>query len=173
MSFVSLWFWSWSWLEGWHELFFVKPTQPNEIFHIWKLLGLAKQMMQITIFNPFMHNVEKWPIILLRSCGVHTANFLKVSLTIFLYYARFFYKFSGNLLKFEIHWKLTENYRKYFIAWQISSFCGCLEIFRLSTEIRKETSKLNAGKNLSFKLSKLVSSKWIYNKTEIRYKFPY
>ena len=28
-------------------------------------------------FNPFMHNVEKWLNILQKSCGVHTAIFLK------------------------------------------------------------------------------------------------
>ena len=28
-------------------------------------------------FNPLLHNVEKWPNILLKSCGVHTARFLK------------------------------------------------------------------------------------------------
>ena len=27
--------------------------------------------------NPFMHNVVKWPSILQKSCGVHTARFLK------------------------------------------------------------------------------------------------
>ena len=27
--------------------------------------------------NPFMHNVVKWPNILLKFCGVHTARFLK------------------------------------------------------------------------------------------------
>ena len=27
--------------------------------------------------NPFMHNVVKWPNILQKSCGVHTARFLK------------------------------------------------------------------------------------------------
>ena len=26
-------------------------------------------------FNPFMHNVVKWPNILLKSCGVHNARF--------------------------------------------------------------------------------------------------
>ena len=29
------------------------------------------------IFNPFMRNVVKWPNILWKSCGVHTARFLK------------------------------------------------------------------------------------------------
>ena len=29
------------------------------------------------LFNPFMHNVVKWPNILWKSCGVHTARFLK------------------------------------------------------------------------------------------------
>ena len=28
-------------------------------------------------FNPFMHNVVKWPNILQKSCGAHTARFLK------------------------------------------------------------------------------------------------
>ena len=30
-----------------------------------------------SFFNPFMHNVVKWPNILSESCGVHTARFLK------------------------------------------------------------------------------------------------
>ena len=29
------------------------------------------------LFNPFMHNVVKWPNILLKSCGVHYSRFLK------------------------------------------------------------------------------------------------
>ena len=28
-------------------------------------------------FNPFMHNVVKWPNILQKSCGVNTTRFLK------------------------------------------------------------------------------------------------
>ena len=28
-------------------------------------------------FNPFMHNVVKWPNILKKICGVNTARFLK------------------------------------------------------------------------------------------------
>ena len=28
-------------------------------------------------FNPFVHNVVKWPNILLKSCSVYTARFLK------------------------------------------------------------------------------------------------
>ena len=27
--------------------------------------------------NPFIHNIVKWPNILLKSCGLNTANFLK------------------------------------------------------------------------------------------------
>ena len=31
-------------------------------------------------FNPFIHNVEKWSKILLKSYGVHTAGFLKYAI---------------------------------------------------------------------------------------------
>ena len=34
-------------------------------------------------YYPFMHNVEKWPSILLNFCGVHTAKFLKYVWPIF------------------------------------------------------------------------------------------
>ena len=31
----------------------------------------------VSPFNPFMHNVVKWPNIFKKSCGVNTARFLK------------------------------------------------------------------------------------------------
>ena len=31
----------------------------------------------VALFNPFMHNVVKWPNILYKSCGVNTARVLK------------------------------------------------------------------------------------------------
>ena len=38
-------------------------------------------------FNSFMHNFVKWPNILQKSCGVHTARFLKECLAILQHYA--------------------------------------------------------------------------------------
>ena len=38
------------------------------------------------LFNPFIHNVEKWPNIHLKSYSVNTAKFLKVYLVIFQHY---------------------------------------------------------------------------------------
>ena len=38
--------------------------------------------------NPFFHTVEKWPNILLKSCGVNTAKTFNVCLTIFQHYER-------------------------------------------------------------------------------------
>ena len=35
------------------------------------------QFLTVIWFNPLLHNVEKWPNILLKSCGVNTARFLK------------------------------------------------------------------------------------------------
>ena len=37
----------------------------------------VKQLFLIALFSSFMHNVVKWPNILYKSCGVHTATFLK------------------------------------------------------------------------------------------------
>ena len=33
--------------------------------------------------NAFVHNVEKWPNMLLKSCGVKTASFLKYAWPLF------------------------------------------------------------------------------------------
>ena len=35
------------------------------------------KVLSETLFSPSMHNVEKWPDILKKSDGVHTASFLK------------------------------------------------------------------------------------------------
>ena len=32
-------------------------------------------LSMIKKLNPLLHNVEKWPNIILKSCGVHTARF--------------------------------------------------------------------------------------------------
>ena len=42
--------------------------------HSWKVTGVFKLR---NIRNLFMHNVVKWPNILLKSCAVHTERFLK------------------------------------------------------------------------------------------------
>ena len=38
------------------------------------------------LFHPFMHNVEKWPNILEKSCGVHTSKSFKYIWPFFQYY---------------------------------------------------------------------------------------
>ena len=48
------------------------------------------------IINPFMHNVVKWPNILLKSCGVHTAKFLK--------YVWPFYNIIHERVKYPENW---------------------------------------------------------------------
>ena len=35
------------------------------------------KMQGVQRVNPFVHNVVKWPNILLKSCGVNSARFLK------------------------------------------------------------------------------------------------
>ena len=42
----------------------------NKVSVLKKLPGL--------FLNPFMHNVVKWPNILQKSCGVHTARYKKL-----------------------------------------------------------------------------------------------
>ena len=39
-----------------------------------KITASFKDLIRV---NPFMHNVVKWRKIILKSCGVHTARFLK------------------------------------------------------------------------------------------------
>ena len=34
-------------------------------------------VIYISIYNPFMHSVAKWPNMLSKLCGVYTARFLK------------------------------------------------------------------------------------------------
>ena len=41
-------------------------------------------LQNIEEINPFMHNVKKWPKILLKFCGVHNARLLKHVLRPFL-----------------------------------------------------------------------------------------
>ena len=38
---------------------------------------LFRKVILESTFNPFMHNIVKWPNILQKSCSVHTARFLK------------------------------------------------------------------------------------------------
>ena len=40
------------------------------------LTGFLPQVLCFIIFNLFMHDVEKWPTVLLKFCIVHTARFL-------------------------------------------------------------------------------------------------
>ena len=54
----------------------------NKLEHSWKYNGVV-QREKPEIFNAFIHNVEKWPNILLKSCGVNTAKFLKYVLPFF------------------------------------------------------------------------------------------
>ena len=47
-----------------------------------KILSLLEHLKTFNLkalrtFNPFMHNVVKWPNILWKPCGIHTARFLK------------------------------------------------------------------------------------------------
>ena len=49
--------------------------------HTWTLHLFGNHVrvsrFAVGLFNPFMHNVVKWPNILQKSCGVNTARFIK------------------------------------------------------------------------------------------------
>ena len=48
--------------------------------------SFCNSMISGFIFNPLFHNVEKWPNILYKSCGFHTARFLKYAWQFFQHY---------------------------------------------------------------------------------------
>ena len=58
--------------------------------------------LAVKCFNPFMYNVVKWPNILLKSCGVHIARFLK--------YAWLFYNIMHERVN---HKKFSSYYALY------------------------------------------------------------
>ena len=49
--------------------------------------------------NPFMHNVVKWPNIILKSCGVNTARFLKYVWPFYNIMHERVKKYKGNTTK--------------------------------------------------------------------------
>ena len=58
------------WLRKNHQGFIRLLVKGSIIIFSWEKTGLKW-------VNPFTHDVLKWPNILLKSCGVHTARFLK------------------------------------------------------------------------------------------------
>ena len=72
----------WRWLKVgfWYTILFpinkhihvCQNSKINLLMECWKIACCVFQA-----FNPFMHNVVKWPNMLLKFCGVHTTRFLK------------------------------------------------------------------------------------------------
>ena len=59
------------------------------------------------LFHPFIHNVEKWPNILEKSCGVHTSKSFKYIWPFFQYY-----DFLSNWVFFHKHSRFTRQQGK-------------------------------------------------------------
>ena len=65
--------------------------------------ALLLKVLIIVSFNPFMHNVVKWPNILLKSCGVHTAILIKY---VWLFY-NIMYERVKHLFAFRVYTRST------------------------------------------------------------------
>ena len=80
---------------------FLKISQSLQDKTIARVPFLIKRQ-QTTLFNSLFHNVEKWPNILLKSCGVHTARFLKYVWPFFnIFQQRLWHRcFAVNFAKF-------------------------------------------------------------------------
>ena len=71
-----------------NEICPIRQRVKNSLWLYVKCKTLCNNIWVKRWLRPFMHNVEKRPNILQKSCGVNTARFLKLSLTIFELYAR-------------------------------------------------------------------------------------
>ena len=88
------------------------------LFHHSILLDTHSKLasnIRISYFNPFVHNVVKWSNILQKSCGVHTARFLK--------YVWPFY----NIMHERVN-KLPPNFSHTFIKHGLIFTCSNLDI---------------------------------------------
>ena len=105
----------------------------------------------LNLFNPFMHNVVKWPKILLKYCGVHTARFLK--------YVWPFYNIMHKRVNYKSYppgtrWKLIKR----FIYLFTTSF-HVQKKLRKSNEIRQRYKFVGAATELKEKLRPKKCSK--------------
>ena len=55
------------------ELWVINAILQSKVYRIFT----SFHMFLRNCFNSFMHNVVKWPNILLKSCGVNTVRFLR------------------------------------------------------------------------------------------------
>ena len=102
-------------------------------------------------FNPFIHNVVKWSNILLKSCEVYTARFLK--------YFWPFYSIMHERVKLPSHWiKIISHEKsgKMMVQWPFWIFASNRDRIRFKVGLKVFIFKSPAKSKLSYLFKALL-----------------